>query len=346
MIKPSIFGKTRSGKTVYLYTLQNEFLTAKISTFGAAIVSLIVKTKLGKSYDIVLGYDDVQSYEQQNSYIGSIVGRCCNRLAGGKFTLNGKTYQLTQNEANNHLHGGYSGFDKKLWSATVLDEHSLKLTYISIDGEENYPGELTISVIYSLRENKLCIDYLAKSDKDTICNLTNHSYFNLNGYNSGDILNQEIQILSDKFTEDDAHFLPTGKILAVEQTPMDLRKLTPIGKYLESNFYQIKQANGYNTNYLLKENLDDKLVHFATVYAPKSGIKLNAYTNMPCVEYYTGSYLDGNAKGKNDAPIKNYYGFALEPQFAPNAINLNNFAKPILLKGKLYRSHTIFELNS
>lgn len=345
MIRQSEFGKTCKHKTVYLYTLQNDFLTAKISTFGATLVSLIVKNKKGKSYDIVLGYDDVQSYEQQSSYIGSIVGRCCNRIASGRFKLNGQTYQLTQNEGNNHLHGGFFGFNKKLWSATAINENSLKLTYLSNDGEENYPGELTVAVIYSLRKNKLCIDYLAKSDRDTLCNLTNHTYFNLNGYDSGDILNQEIQILSDKFTEDNEHFLPTGKILSVENTPMDLRQLTPIGKYLESDFYQIKQAHGYNTNYLLKENLDDELVHFATAYSPESGIKLTAYTNMPCIEYYTGSYLNGNVSGKNNMPIKNYYGFALEPQFAPNAINMNNLAKPILLKENPYHSQTIFELN-
>lgn len=346
MIKHTVFGKTSNEKTVYLYTISNEFLTAKISTLGAALVSLIVKSGNGRTYDIVLGYDDVLAYEYQNSYMGCVVGRCCNRIAGGIFKLNGKTYHLSQNEGSNHLHGGFSGFDKKLWAATIIDNYSLKLTYLSKDGEENYPGKLTTSVIYSLRENNLYIDYSATSSEDTICNLTNHTYFNLNGYDSGNILEQEIQILADKFTEDNAQFLPTGKILSVDNTPMDLREPIPIGKYIHSNFSQIEQANGYNTNYLIKDKLDDTIVHFATAYSPISNIILKAYTNMPCVEYYTGSYLTGSYIGKNNAPIKNYYGFALEPQFAPNAINLNGLDKPVLLKGNIYQSRTIFEIIS
>jgi len=344
MISRSLFGKTSNGENVYLYELNNSYLRLKASAYGAAIVALIVKDRKNNDCDVVLGYDNVISYEQQNSYIGCIVGRCCNRIKNAEFVLMGKKYILSRNEGHNHLHGGFSGFNKKLWQANILDDNSLKLTYISADKEEGYPGRLVVSVIYTIRKNKLFIDYEAKSTKDTICNLTNHTYFNLNGYNEGNMLDNEIQIFADEFSEDGKDFLPTGRILPVMNTPMDLRKKQFIGKNIASEYYQIKNANGYNVNYIIKKRKNSHIVHFATAYSVKSGIILKAYTDMPCCEFYTSSYLDGNAVGKDNVPIRNYSGFCLEPQFAPNAVNMPMFIKPILKRNKNYKSRTIYEL--
>lgn len=343
MISFDLFGKTTKGEDVYLYTLSNEYMTVKISSYGASIVSIIVKDKNNTPCDVVLGYDNVYSYEKQNSYMGSIIGRCCNRIKNASFFLYGQKYHLSRNEQNNHLHGGFCGFDKKLWQPIIKDDKTLALTYTSPDKEEGYPGCLTTTVIYSIKNNKLFIDYRAKSTKDTICNLTNHTYFNLNGYDSGTILNHHIQVFSNKFSEDNERFLPTGKILSVENTPMNFLKKRAINETIYSDYYQIKQANGYNTNYFIKKRFDNNVVHFATVWADKSGIILKAYTDMPCFEFYTGNYLNGNALGKNDAVIENYSGFCLEPQFAPNAVNMSNVVKPILKKNKLYSTRTIYE---
>lgn len=343
MISFDVFGKTCEGKDIYLYTLSNEHIKVKISSYGAAIVSIIVKDKNNIPCDVVLGYDDVGSYEKQNSYIGSVVGRCCNRIENASFLLSGKKYYLSKNEQNNHLHGGFYGFDKKIWQPTIIDDKTLKMTYISKDNEEGYPGKLAVNVIYSIKNNKFFIDYKAKSTKDTVCNLTNHTYFNLNGYGNGTILNHQIRVFTDKFSEDDKRFLPTGKILSVKNTPMDFLQRRIIRENIHNEYYQIKQANGYNVNYFIKKYANNHITHFATVWAEKSGIMLKAYTDMPCFEFYTGSYLNGNALGKNNTVIKNYSGFCLEPQYAPNAINMSNTVKPVLKKNKIYSTRTIYE---
>lgn len=340
---PRHFGTTADELDVSLYTISDGQITAHISGFGAALVSLIVPDKDGRSRDIVLGYDDVQGYVQQTSYIGSIVGRCCNRMADSSFSLNGKRYKLSSNEGKNHLHGGFKGFDKKIWQLQHSDDISVKLSYLSTDKEEGYPGNLNVEVVYSIEDNSLCIDYYARSDADTLCNLTNHSYFNLNGFDSGSVLKQYIQIHSAAFSEDDEHFLPTGKILPVENTPLDLRKIQPIGAGIDSDYYQIKQAHGYNVNYIMKQQDNDKMIHFATAHAKESGIVMELYSNMPCCEFYSGSYLHGNASGKCGAVIDDYYGFCLEPQFAPNAVNMPNFISPILKFGELYHKRSVFK---
>ncbi len=344
MISKDIFGKISNGEIAHLYTIDNKELLIKISTYGAAIVSIIVKDKHNILRDIVLGYDNVYYYEQQSSYIGCVVGRCCNRIKNAQFNLNGKKYTLSRNEKINHLHGGYHGFDKKLWQAKVLSDNALELSYTSSDGEEGYPGNLSISVIYTLKHNKLHIDYYAQSDKDTICNPTNHIYFNLRGCDSKNVLDQQIHIFSNKFTEDDSYFLPTGRILSVANTPLDLRSPQLIGKNINSDYSQIKNANGYNTNYIIKKHKNSNITHYATAYDSISGIKLKAYTDMPCFEFYSGNYLNGNSLGKNQTIIENYSGFCLEPQFAPNAINMPQFISPVLKRHKLFHSHSLYEI--
>ena len=340
---PRHFGTTADGWAVSLYTITNGQITARISDFGAALVSLFVPDKDGTPRDIVLGYDDVHGYEQQTSYIGSIIGRCCNRTADAAFILNGKKYVLSSNEGKNHLHGGFKGFDKKIWHLQHIDDNSIKLSYLSPDGEEGYPGNLNAAVIYSIKDNSLCIDYYTKSDTDTLCNMTNHSYFNLNGFDSGSVLGQYIQIHSATFSEDNKFFLPTGKILSVENTPLDLRKIQAIGADIDSDYGQIKQAHGYNVNYVMNHHDDDKMIHFATAHAKESGIVMELYSDMPCCEFYSGSYLRGNIQGKRGAVIDDYYGFCLEPQFAPNAVNMPHFISPILKSDEQYHKRSVFK---
>lgn len=345
MIEKKFFGTISSGQKIYAYTIKNKNMTVKISEYGAAVTSIIVPGRDGAQCDIVLGYDTPAEYEQQTSYIGSTLGRCCNRIANAAFCIDGHTVELTRNEKKHHLHGGRHGFNKKIWEAHTVSDNAVSLTYVSPDGEEGYPGQLTATVMYTVLEPAaLQISYRAESDKDTVCGMSNHFYFNLAGYNSGTVVKQKIELSADYFSEDDSEFIPTGKILSVENTPLDLRKLLPIGNGLQSDYYQIKNANGYNVNYFIK-NYSGELTHFASALADESGIQLDAFTTMPCFEFYTGSYLDGNAAGKCHVPIKNYYGFCLEPQFAPNAVNSDNLIKPLLKKGDIFTADTIYEFS-
>lgn len=343
MIEKKYFGQTMKNEDIYVYTINEKNIIVEISTYGAAIMSLKVKDKYNAFRDIVLGYDCVSGYEQQDDYLGCVVGRCCNRISDATFILHNKKYILSKNEENNHLHGGVQGFNKKIWQATILDSKSLKLTYISGDNEEGYPGKLTVSVVYKLMKNRLYISYYAKSTKDTICNLTNHTYFNLEGYKNNNILNHYMKIYANKFTEDNDRFLPTGKILSVEGTPIDFRKGEKIGTNINKDYYQIANAQGYNVNYILKNYKNNIIIHYATVYAEKSGIMMKAYTDMPCVQFYTGNFLTDKILGKDATPIVKYNGFCLEPQFAPNAINMSNVIKPILKKRKLFYSCSFYE---
>lgn len=345
MITKQHFGKTSTNKEVFLYIISYKKMQVSISTFGAAIVSIIIPDKKDSPCDVVLGYDDVSGYEKQDTYIGSAIGRCCNRIKNAVFTLSRHKYKLTANEKPNHLHGGRNGFDKKLWSAAITGDNELNMTYISPAGEEGYPGTLTATITYSLSTDySLIIRYETSSDKDTICNLTNHSYFNLAGYASGSILDQEIQIFADTFTEDGPDFLPTGNVFSVINTPLDLQTPKLIGEGIKSNYAQIKNAHGYNTNYFTTKK-STGLAHIARAHSDKSGITMDTYTTLPCFEFYSGNYLDGNVAGKNNAPIRNYYGFCIEPQFVPNAINSKIFFKPILLKNTTFTSYTLFKFS-
>lgn len=336
----SDFGITKNNERTYLFTLKSDDIEAVLSNYGANIVSLKVPDNNRKMIDVVLGYDNLRAYEKQEKYIGALIGRCCNRIKNGTFELNGKSYHLYCNDGNNHLHGGKIGFDKKVWCFDII-ENGMKFSYSSPDVEEGYPGNLDVNVIYTLENKSLKINFIAKSDKDTICSLTNHSYFNLDGIDSGEVLLQKIQINADYFTENDEYSIPTGNILPVENTPMDFRIAKQIGKDLENEYYQIKFAKGFDNNWCIN-HYDGTIKKAAEAYSDKTGIKLEVYTDMPGVQFYSGNYLNGAENGKNGMPIKNRYGFCLECQNYPDAIHNKNFTSPVLKQGEIYNKTIIY----
>lgn len=312
--------------------LKNEFLEVEITEFGASIVSIKVPDKNGEIIDVVLGYDNLESYKKQDKYIGTTIGRSSSRIADGLIKINGKQYKLNCNERNIHSNGGMQGFDKKFWQG-AKGENTVSFNYLSKDGEENYPGNLNVNLTYTLKKNALFINYKAVSDKDTVCNLTNHSYFNLNG--KGDILAQEVQIFADYFMENDENSLTTGKIIPVENTPMDFRKPKKIGADIKSNYYQVKYANGFDNNWVVKD-YNGRIKKAARAFSKKSGIELVVQSNLPGVQFYSGNFLDGAAAGKNNVPIKNHSGFCLKCHYLPNTSSNKNFPLPILRAGEVY----------
>ena len=325
------FGKTAEGKNVDCYELKNSAGTAvKIITYGARVSSWIFK-----GVEVILGYKNISDYEADDSYKGAVVGRCANRIGGAKFELNGKIFEIDKNDAGkNHLHGGFNGFEKKIWTAEILPE-GLKMTVESPDGEGGYPGNFKAEVIYNLTENNsLEISYCATSDADTLCNLTNHSYFNLDG--GGDILEHKIQIFADSYTWANDESVPDGRILSVENTPMDLRQPHKIGEHIDDDFDELNFGRGYDHNYCVGKLGEMKKV--AVVEGAKSKIKLTVETEMPGLQFYAGNWLNDKYFGKRS-------GFALESQFYPNAINLENFDKPILKAGEIFKSKTIYSLS-
>lgn len=342
------FGKLPDGKEVFLCTLTNQKGTSlTVCNFGGHVQALCKD-----GIDVVLGYDDLDTYIAEDKYIGALIGRCGNRIARGRICVGGRTYQLECNDGRNHLHGGTaSGFNKKWWKAEETAE-GLKLTYTSPDGEGHYPGTLAVSVWYDLTDDDaVTIRYEAVSDADTICNLTNHTYFNLNGYDSGSVTSQLIQLFSDAYTENDGESLPNGTIADVSGTPMDLRRLTPIGAHIDDDFGQLRQARGYDHNWIVRR--DEKAVRhtpYGDVYpmayavGDKTGITLAAYTSQPGVQFYTGNYLDGTPAGKNGAVFGPRSGFCLEAQYYPNALAHSHFPQPLLKKGDVWKALTIYQL--
>ena len=323
------------------YSLKNNYLDVVTSTYGANILSVKIKDRNSILRDVVLGYDDFEKYERQTKYIGATIGRCCNRIKKGEFFLDGKKYKLTLNDGENHLHGGVIGFDKKEWEAQELSD-GIKYSYLSKDGEENYPGNLDVNVIYKLCENSLRINFIAKSDSDTLCNLTNHSYFNLDG--DEDILNHYVAIYADNFTENDDQALPTGKIIPVKDTPMDFTTLKRIGDDIDKDYYQINYAKGFDNNWVIN-GYDGTIRHAARAFSPKSGITLDVFTDLPGIQFYSGNFLDGAEIGKNNIPIKNRSGFCLECQYFPNAPVCKNFPRIDLKAGEVYNKTIIYKFS-
>lgn len=343
------FGKMPNGEEVDIYTLKNDNgMKIEISTYGGTIVSGIVSDKSGNFHDIVLGYDNLNSYLSGDKYFGALIGRFGNRIQYGKFTLNNKEYTLVQNNGENHLHGGTKGFDKVIWNAKVIETepNTLELSYLSPDGEEGYPGNLDIKVKYVLTEdNALEINYLATTDEDTVVNLTNHAYFNLSGHSSGDVLKQKLMINADKFTPNDKYSIPTGEITSVENTPMDFRTLTPIGTNINSDHEQIVFGNGFDHNWVLNSNCSID-VKSAQAVDENTGIVMDVYTTTPGVQFYSGNFLDGSDIGKNNTAYNIRNGFCLETQFFPNSINCSNFKSPILKAGEIYKHKTIYKFST
>ncbi len=338
------FGKA-DGKEVFLYTLKNaNGMEVVISSYGGDVVSLKVPDRGGKSADVVLGFDDLAEYEKQGPYFGALIGRYGNRIANGTFTLDGKQYHIPQNDGSNALHGGTKGFDKRVWDVKEATDTKLHLHYLSKDGEEGFPGNLNVDVVYSLDpKNELKIDYTATTDKDTVLNLTNHTYFNLKGQGDGDVLQHEIQINADRFTPVDKNLIPTGELKPVAGTPFDFRKLTPIGAHINDDNEQLKLAHGYDHNWVLNSN--GKMATAAKVVEPTTGRVLEVVTDQPGVQFYTGNFLNGSAKGKGK--VYNFrYGFCLETQHFPDSPNHPKFPSTELKAGQTFHSTTIFRFST
>ena len=349
-IVKSFFAKTKEGEEVSLFTLTNSKGTeARIINYGGTIVSLKVADKAGKFDDVVLGYDDLEGYTTTGGYLGALIGRNSNRIENAVFTLNGKEYKIAQNSGKHQLHGGFKGFDRVIWEAEIIKKDgldALSLKYTSKDGEEGFPGEVKAEVIYSLdEEDALGIDYSAVSDKDTVVNLTNHSYFNLAGQASGDILEHELQIDADEFTEIDAECIPTGKILPVAGTPFDFRSFKTVGEGLKAGHQQLEMGGGYDHNFVLKVS-GKTPEKFAEVYEPKSGRFMEVLTTKPGVQLYTGNFITPGSKGKAGAIYGKRMGLCLETQFYPNNLKHKHFQSSILKAGERYHYITIYKFGT
>ena len=345
------FGKMPDGTTVEKYTLRNSLgMQATVITYGGTLQSLLIPDKHGKTEDVVLGFNDLEGYLKGTSYFGATIGRFGNRLADGKFTLDGKTYQVPQNDKTNALHGGTKGFDKQIWKAEQVKDKGwvgVKLTYVSADGEMGFPGTLKTEVTYSLNEkNELRIQYHATTDKPTVLNLTNHSYFNLAGAGNGDILDQVAVVHAARYTPVNEKLIPTGELAPVAGTPMDFLKPVAFGKRIREDHPQLKFAEptegGYDFNWVL--DTKGKVGNLAAdVVDPKSGRRLQLFTSEPGVQLYTGNFLDGTVKGKGGKIYPHWGAFTLETQHYPDAPNQPAFPSTRLDPGKSYNQTTVFK---
>ena len=330
------FGKTARGEAVTLYEIRTPELTARISDYGATVQALVAADKNGNPVDVVLGHDTIEGYETHDGYLGACVGRVANRLGGAEFCLNGKTYHLCKNDGENTLHGGLRGFDKYVWDAEVLDD-GVRFSRVSQDGEEGFPGNLTVHVTYRVAHGALHIVYDAKSDQDTLCNLTNHSYFNLNG--GGTAMHHTLQINAEAFLENSAQCMPTGNILKVEHTPFDFCTPKEIGREIDADDVQLANCGGYDHNFCLPD--DGSLYEAAVLHSAQSGISMRVFTTMPGVQLYTANFL-GPWNGKGGALYEKRGAVCLETQFYPNAMRCAGFRKPILKAGEAYHQETVY----
>ena len=340
------YGILPDGRTAFLYTLKNKNgMEVTITNYGGIVVSLMAPDSHGTMKDIVLGYDSLSSYVANNPYFGALIGRYGNRIGKGKFKLNGIEYKLATNNGENHLHGGLTGFDKVLWDVHELEGQpgkSLVLKYLSKDGEEGYPGNLSVRVVYALSDsNELKIDYEATTDKPTILNLTHHSYFNLAGAGSGDILGHELQIIADKFTPVDAGLIPTGELRPVKGTPMDFTTPTTIGARISAKDEQIQRGGGYDHNWVLNKPAGTFGLA-GRVADNTSGRVMEVWTTEPGLQFYSGNFLDGSNIGKGGISYEYRYGFCLESQHFPDSPNKPSFPSTVLKPGETYNSSTVY----
>lgn len=343
------FGAMSDGRTASLYVLKNaEGMTAAVSDLGALLVNLYVKDRDGKLRDVVLGFDDVESYEKHNgTFYGATIGRCGNRLGKAKCAIDGVEYTFDKNDGNNNLHGGFSGYQTRLWDVTEqqdTSEPSVTFRLISPHMDQGFPGNAEIYVTYQVTaDNELSISYRALSDKTTIFNMTNHSYFNLNGHNSGTILDQEVKIDANAFTWADAESIPTGEITSVEGTPMDFQSYHAIGERIEEEYQALKYGAGYDHNYCVNDTGAEKAV--AWMRSQESGIEMEVRSDLPGMQLYVGNFITGTQAGKGGFAYPRRSGACFETQYYPDAPNHENFAQPVYAAGEWYETKTVYRFS-
>ena len=346
-ISKAAFQKNVDGKEVSLWTLTNKNgLEMTVTNYGGKVVSLLVPGKDGILVDVVTGYKDIDGYLNSSEiYFGAAIGRYGNRIAGGEFTLEGKTCKLAQNNGPNNLHGGPGGFHAVVWDAKQIDDNTLELSYLAKDGEEGFPGNLKVRMVYMLTDrDEFKIEYYAETDATTVCNLTNHSYFNLSGEGADTILDHVLQINADGYIPTDDVAIPVGHIAPVEGTPMDFRTPTAIGASINSDFIDLKFGNGYDHTYVINQ-ADEGLNHTAKVYSPVTGVQMDVYTDQPGVQLYTGNYMNGTEIGKSGKAYLHRAGFCLETQHYPDSPNQGQFPSVVLKPGETYRHTTVHQFS-
>jgi len=349
-VKVAPFGRMPDGTAVEVYTLTNaRGMQVRAITYGAIIQAIRVPDRSGRMADVTLGYDSLAGYLTQSPYFGAVVGRYANRIARGRFTLEGRTYRLATNNGANHLHGGLKGFDKVVWKAKSFqrgDTTGVEFQHTSPDGDEGYPGALQVSVTYTLTlDNRLEVEYRATTDRPTPVNLSQHSYFNLAGEGSGDILGHVLTIEADRYTPVDSTLIPTGELASVTGTPFDFRKPTAIGVRIEQPDPQLRYGKGYDHNFVLNRR-GAGLTHAVRVLDPRSGRTLDIHTTEPGLQFYSGNFLDGSIRGKSGHVYGHRTALVLETQHFPDSPNHPNFPNTILRPGQEYRSRTIFEFGT
>ena len=349
-IQKKIYGKTKDNKEVFQFIMKNKLgMSVSIITYGGIITSLTAKNKKNKYEDIVLGYNSLEEYESRSPYFGALIGRYGNRIAKGEFVLDGKEYILGRNNGPNHLHGGLKGFDKVIWGAKEIIKDStasLELRYLSKDGEEGYPGNLQVKVIYTLNNrDELSVNYEANTDKATIVNLTQHTYFNLSGNFDNDILDHELKINADSFLPVDTDLIPTGEIRKVKNTPFDFSFPKKIGFDIKNEDLQLKNGKGYDHCWVLNEQEKD-FRFVASVFEKKSGRLLEIFSSEPGIQFYSGNFLDGTLPTKTKGNYKFRTGFCLETQHYPDSPNQPNFPSVKLDLGEIYSSKTLFRFST
>jgi aldose 1-epimerase len=349
-VEKKAYGAMPDGTPIDMYTLTNaKGMQAGIITYGGAVASLTAPDRAGKFADVVLGPESLEGWRSQTAYLNALIGRYGNRIGHGKFTLGGKTYTLPKNDGDNTLHGGPAGFDKRVWTAAEAksaEGPALELSYTSKDGEEGFPGNLTAKVVYTLTDNnELKIDYTATTDKATVVNLTNHSYFNLAGQGGGDILQHEVTIYADRITPVDAGLIPTGELRPVQGTPFDFTKSTAIGARIGQDDEQLKFGQGYDHNWVLNKGAGG-LTKAAEVYEPGSGRVLEVSTTEPAMQFYTGNFLDGTIHGKGGKTYPRRGAFCMETQHYPDSPNHPAFPSATLEPGAAYRTTTVYKFSA
>lgn len=332
------FGRTKDGKEAFLYTITNSSeMQMQVSDFGATLVSVLVRDKAGRKIDVVQGYDNVQGYEEDTLFMGAIVGRCANRIGGACFELNGQVYGLSRNDGNNCLHSGRDFYKGRIWSVDKVGEEEIRFFLSSPHMDQGFPGDVDIYVAYKLTEDgEVQIIYEASPREDTVINMTNHSYFNLDGHGAGSVLEQKVWIDADKYMRNGEDSVPTGEILNVAGTPLDFRAAKPLGRDIESSHEALKIGAGYDVNYVINGS---GYREAASIESEKSGIKMSVFTDYPGVQLYTANFLAGE-KGKDGASYEKRSSVCFEAQYAPDAVHHENFESPVCKKGEMYCKKT------